>query len=139
MPQHVRDLMTADPVTLPADATVLEAARRMRDADIGDIVVLDGDRMSGLVTDRDLVVRALAEGRDPSQTSIGEVSSRDLATLDPDASVEEAIRIVRQRAVRRIPVAEDGRPVGVVSIGDLAVERDESSALADVSAAAPNR
>ncbi len=92
------------------------------------------------MTDRDLVVRALAMCRDPEHTRVGDVcSSSDVATLEPDASIEDAVRIMRERAIRRLPVTEAGCPVGVVSIGDLALERDEASALADISAAHSNQ
>jgi len=91
-----------------------------------------------LLTDRDITVRVLAESRDPAETQIGEICSTDLVTLAPEDDLAEAVRLVRERAVRRIPVVEAGRPVGVVSIGDLALEQDEGSALADVSAAPPN-
>jgi len=92
----------------------------------------------GLVTDRDLVVRALAEGRDSATTKLGDICSKDLVVLSPGDSVDDAVRVMRERAVRRIPVVEEGRAVGIISIGDLAIERDADSALADISVAPPN-
>lgn len=138
MAQFVRDVMTADPVSLPADATVNDAARRMKENDIGDVIVLQDDRVWGVVTDRDLVVRALAEGRDPGATLLADICSRDIATLSPGDAIGDAVRLMRERAVRRIPIVEGDRAVGVISIGDLAIERDAGSALADVSAAPSN-
>ncbi len=139
MAQRVREVMTGSPVTLPKDATVVEAARLMRDEGIGDVIVTDGDRAAGIVTDRDIVVRAVADGRAPESVRLEQVGSQDLTAVSPDDPVERAIEIMRERAVRRVPVVEDGRPVGIVSIGDLAVERDPDSALADISEEPPTR
>jgi CBS domain-containing protein len=138
MAQSIREVMTKDPVTLAPDAPIAEAARAMRDNDTGAILVSEGDQVRGLVTDRDIAVRAVADGRDPERTSVGEIATTDLRTVDADASVEDAIEVVRGSDVRRVPVVEDGKPVGIVSIGDLAIERDEESALADISSAPRN-
>ena len=138
MAPTVRDVMTINPVTLPAQAPVVDAAKKMRDADIGDVIVLDGDSICGVVTDRDIVVRVLAEDREPAGTKLGEICSRDLATVSPDNYLTRAGDIMRERTVRRVPVVEDGKPVGIVSMGDLALERDPDSALGEISAAAPN-
>ena len=94
--------------------------------------------MCGLVTDRDLVVRVLAAGRDPRTTRLGEVCSRQTRTLAPDDEIAEAIGLIRRHAVRRIPIVEQGRAVGIVTIGDLALQRDRNSALAAVSGAPSN-
>ena len=138
MAQAVREIMTLNPVALPTSASVREAAERMRDKDIGDVIVLEDKSIYGIVTDRDMVVRALAEGKDPQKTTIGEICSRDPTTVSPDEDAEKAVQLMRDKAIRRLPVVEKGSVVGVLSIGDLAVERDRSSALADISAAAPN-
>ncbi|GAA2364683.1 CBS domain-containing protein [Nonomuraea africana] len=139
MMQKVREIMTPAPVSLPSGATLAEAAKQMRDHHIGDVLVVDDDRLMGIVTDRDIVVRAVAEGSNPRQTSVGEVCSReDLTCVSPQDDAEEAVALMRRKAIRRIPVLEDGRPVGVVSLGDLALERDSRSALADISAAPAN-
>jgi len=131
----LRDVMTPNPVVLPSDAGLDAAAREMKDADIGDVLVQDDDgTLCGIVTDRDLVVRGLADGR----SNLGEVCSRGLYTLSPDADVEEAVTVMREAAIRRIAVVDGNRPVGVVSLGDLALEEDPGSALADISAAQPN-
>jgi CBS domain-containing protein len=138
MAQKVREIMTGDPVTLDAQDTVAEAAIAMRNYAIGDVIVLDGSRLCGLVTDRDIVVRVIAEDRDPFATPLREICSDNVATLTPDDDVERAVALIAERAVRRIPILEGERVVGVVTIGDLAIERDERSALASVSAAPPN-
>jgi CBS domain-containing protein len=130
--------MTADPRTVPASATLEDAAREMSRDDIGAVLVEDSGSLTGILTDRDIVVRAIAEHRDPSSTKVGDVATRDVKALTPDQSVEDAIKIVREQHVRRIPVVQDGRPAGIVSIGDLAIERDTKSALADISSAPAN-
>jgi CBS domain-containing protein len=139
MAQRVREVMTGSPVTLPKDASIVEAARLMRDNGIGDVIVTDGDRAEGIVTDRDIVIRGVAEGRDPSQVPLEQVVSGELASVTPDDPVERAVQLMRDKAIRRVPVVQGGKPVGIVSIGDLAVERDPGSALADISEEPPNR
>lgn len=131
----VRDLMTVDPVVLPASTTAKEGAQRFRDDDIGDVLIEEDGILRGIVTDRDLAVRVLAEGLDPESVTLGEASTQDLLTVGPDDQLGGAIREMRQHAVRRVPVTEDGTAVGVLSIGDLAVVEDPESALADISAA----
>lgn len=137
MTQPLRQVMTEAIVVMPSSATLIDAAREMRERDIGDVIVVEGDRISGILTDRDIVVRAVADEM-PMDTSVGGFASSDLVVLDADADVEEAVRLMRERAVRRIPVVEEDVPVGIVSIGDLAVLFDEDSALADISGAEPN-
>jgi CBS domain-containing protein len=139
MAQSIRDVMTANPISLPAASSVADAARAMRDTNIGDIIVLDDSRICGIVTDRDIVVRAVAEGRDIATTRLGDICSQELATLSPSDSVEDAVHFMREKAIRRLPVVEGDKPVGIVSLGDLAVERDPHSALGHISAAPPNR
>jgi CBS domain-containing protein len=94
--------------------------------------------VSGIVTDRDIVVRSLAEGRDPTTCRVSDVCSPDIVTLTPDDTIKRAVDLMKQKAIRRIPVVEDGRPVGIVSIGDLAIEANGEKALADISAAPAN-
>jgi CBS domain-containing protein len=139
MAETIRTVMTAKPVALQVGTTLVEAARAMRDHDVGDVVVLDDDQLCGIVTDRDITIRSVAEGRDPSQSVLGEICSKDVVTVTPDDTVEKTVELMRKRAVRRMPVVENGRPVGIVSLGDLAVERDPESALGHISAADPNR
>jgi CBS domain-containing protein len=138
MTPKVRDVMTPDPVTVPADAPVIEGAKLMKEQGIGDVIVIDGDHMCGVVTDRDIVVRALAEGRDPANTPLNQICTKDPATVSPDDDVTAAGDLMREQKVRRVPVVENGNVVGIVSMGDLAIERDPDSALADISASAPN-
>ncbi len=136
----VRDVMSPCPRMLSLDAKVQEAAELMRREDIGDVLVMADDhrRLVGILTDRDIVVRALAEGRGPAQTRIGDVCSQDVVTIHPDESVGTALRIMREHAIRRVPVADDREVLGMLTIGDIAVERDSRTALADISAAQPN-
>jgi CBS domain-containing protein len=138
MAQHVRDIMTADPVTVEPQTSVAEVARLMRDEDLGVVLVTDGDDLRGVVTDRDLVVRCLSRGGDPEQTTVAGACSDELVTVGPDEDLGQAVELMREHSVRRIPVVDHGRPVGVVSLGDLAMERDPESALGDISAARPN-
>jgi CBS domain-containing protein len=138
MAQKVSEVMTHDPRTAEPSATLTEVAKIMRDDDIGTVVVVDSGRLAGLVTDRDIVVRAVADGRDPNSTSVGDVATTDLRTLTPDQSVEDALRLMREWDVRRVVVLQDDRPVGIVSLGDLAIEREPESLLADISAEPPN-
>ncbi len=139
MAQTVEEIMTRDPRTVDGGDTIVDAARVMRDADIGDVVVMEDGQVSGIVTDRDIVVRAIAEGRDADSTSVGDVCTTGVETVDPSASVDDALRIMREHDIRRLPVAKSGRPVGIISRGDLAVEREPDSTLADISAASPDQ
>jgi CBS domain-containing protein len=139
MVQQVKEIMTERPITLDKDASLADAARLMRDRGIGDVIVVEGEAAEGIVTDRDIVIRGVAEGADPNTTRLGEVVSGDLTSVAPDDAVERAIELMREKAVRRLPVLEGGKPVGVLSLGDLAVERDPRSALADISEEPPGR
>src|SRR5258705_7065488 len=134
----VQDVMTLDPITLPASASLIDAAKTMRDGGIGDVVVIDGEEVLGIVTDRDIVVRGIADARDPQSTTLIDICSRELTTVSPNDQVGTAVRLMREHAIRRLPVVLRGRPVGIVTLGDLAVEQDRGSALADVSAAPSN-
>ncbi|MEV4068427.1 CBS domain-containing protein [Nonomuraea fuscirosea] len=138
MAKTVADVMTSHPATVEADQPVSVAASLMRDHDTGALIVNDKGRMKGIVTDRDITVRVVADERGPD-TPVREACSASVEAIGPDTSIEQAVRLMRTHAVRRLPVVEDGRAVGVVSLGDLAVERDPSSALADISAAEANR
>jgi CBS domain-containing protein len=138
MAQHVRDIMTGSPVTVEPQTSVTAVARLMRDQNIGAVLVTEDDRLRGLVSDRDLVVRALAEGGDPEQTTVAKACSEDLVTVGPDEDLDHAVELMREHSIRRIPVVDDGHPVGIVSLGDMAMERDPESALGDISAAKSN-
>lgn len=138
MARTVEEIMTRDPRTVNASDTIVDAARVMNEADIGDVIVMDGDQVSGIVTDRDIVVRAIAEGRDPQSTNVGDVCTSGIETAEPSMSVDDALRLMREHDIRRLPVTDAGRAVGIISLGDLAVEREPDSTLADISAASPD-
>src|SRR4030095_14586289 len=138
MAQQIRDVMTPNPVSLPGTASVHEAARAMRDGDIGDVIVIEDNRVCGIVTDRDIVVRTVAEAQDPATTTLADICRHAVVTVTPTARVEEAGRLMCTPVSRRVPVVEGGQPVGIVSLGDLAVERDPDSALGEMSSAPPN-
>ncbi|GAA2241094.1 CBS domain-containing protein [Promicromonospora sukumoe] len=137
MVQTVADVMTPAPTTIGMSETFQAAARAMAAHDVGALVVRAGPTVIGIVTDRDLVVRGLAEGLG-LEAMVGEVASEDLVTIGPEVPVEAAAEVMRNAAVRRVPVVDGDVAVGIVSIGDLAVERDPTSALADISGAEPN-
>ncbi|MFC7328655.1 CBS domain-containing protein [Marinactinospora rubrisoli] len=139
MANKVRDIMSSDLATIPPQASLSDAAKVMRDRDIGDVIITDGDRIKGMVTDRDIVVRCVAAGKDLAHERVADACSSELATIGPDAEQEEAVRLMRDKHVRRLPVVENDRVVGIVSIGDLARQRDPHSALADISGARPNK
>ncbi|GIH68501.1 MULTISPECIES: CBS domain-containing protein [Sphaerimonospora] len=138
MAQTVADVMTANPATVEANDTVSTAARLMREKDAGGIVVTDGGHVRGIITDRDIAIRVMADGKGPD-TPVREASSEELTTVSPDATVDEVVRLMRERAIRRVPVVRDDQAVGIVSLGDLAMERDSRSALGGISAAPPNQ
>jgi CBS domain-containing protein len=138
MAQSIREVMTADPRTVGTSATIADAAREMRDGDVGAVVVVDNGTVAGVVTDRDIAVRVVADGLDPDATKVTEAATMRPVTLTVDQTVDDAIRLVREQDIRRIVVVQDGRPAGIVSLGDLAIERDADSALADIASEPPN-
>jgi len=140
MAKTIRDVMTRNPVTLPDSDSCASAAKAMQQKDIGDVLVLRKDGSAcGIVTDRDIVVRAIAQGRDPGRTRLDDVCSHALVSCKEDDSIDDAVELMRKNAVRRLPVLDaNGSPVGVVSLGDLARERDPDSVLGKVSTAPPN-
>jgi CBS domain-containing protein len=137
MAKSIKDAMTTKPASLPATSTVADAAQQMRDRDIGDVLIEQDGRLVGIVTDRDLVVRAIAEGRDTA-SRLGDIVSSEVVCITPTDTADDAIRLMRERALRRVPVVENGKPVGIVSLGDLAGERDPRSVLGEISTAPPN-
>jgi CBS domain-containing protein len=139
MAQTVEQIMTINPRTVDVDDTVSDAAALMRESDIGDVIVIDDGQVTGILTDRDIVVRGVAEGRDAKSTSASEICTTGTQAIEPDASVDDALRMMRDADIRRLPVVKNGRPVGIVSLGDLAVEREPDSTLADISAASPDQ
>lgn len=134
----VEEFMTTRLVTMDGNDTLIAAAQEMRDCAIGDVVVTDGDDVVGIVTDRDITVRAVAENMDPASTRLNEITTRDVITVSQHDDAVAAADLMRTYAVRRLPVVEDGQLIGLVSMGDLAVEREPQSVLADISADDPN-
>ena len=123
MAQSIREAMTSNPRTVEPSAPVAEAARVMRDEDTGIVPIVEGERLSGTITDRDITIRVVAENKDPQSTTVGEVASRDLVTIDPQQDLDEALRLMAQHQVRRLPVVEeDGRLVGILAQADVAIE-----------------
>lgn len=139
MAQKVREVMTPDVVSVQSGDTIVAAARAMRDSSIGDVLVFERGQLSGILTDRDIVVRAIAEGKNVSDTRVGEIASKELTTVSPEDDASQAVNKMREKAVRRLPVVEAGQVVGILSIGDLAIERESESPLADISKAPPNQ
>ena len=124
---EIRDLMTANPCAIDAEMPVAYAAKMMRDEDVGLAPIVQGDKLVGTLTDRDIAIRVVAEGRDPESTAVREVASSDLVTIDPAQGLDEALRLMAQHQVRRLPVVEeDGRLVGVLAQADVARHGDDS-------------
>ncbi len=135
---RVVDVMTRQVLYLPAETTLDEAARVMRDADIGDVVVTDGANLAGILTDRDIVIRAVAENSDPTATTIGSVITREVVMIEQFCTAGEAASLMRERGIRRILVCDNERKlVGIVSLGDLAMQLDPTSALSQISEQSP--
>ena len=135
MARTVGDVMTKDPKTVDAGATLTEAARIMRDDDVGAVIVTSGDEIKGIATDRDIVIRALADGQDPSTCKVSDVCSSAVTTATPGDSVEDALRTMEQENIRRLPVVDGGRPVGLVSLGDLSEVTDTGRTMRDIAQA----
>ena len=124
--QEVRDVMTAYPLVVQETATILDAARAMADANVGSVLVVDSDEaLFGLVTDRDIVTRAVVTARGLEGTTLRELCTEDLATVAPSDTVIDALEVMRENAVRRVPVVLHDKPVGIMSLGDVAVRSDE--------------
>jgi len=136
MSNSVREVMTTELIALDRSRNALDAARAMAENNVGDVVVTDNNGICGIVTDRDIVVRVLAANKS-IETTLGEICSRDLETLEATDTVDDAIRMMREHAVRRLPVVENNQPIGIVSLGDLALDRDPQSVLGAVSGAPP--
>jgi CBS domain-containing protein len=127
MGQTIKDVMTSDPCTIDAGKSVAYAAKMMRDEDVGLAPIVEGDKLIGMLTDRDIAIRVVAEGRNPDQVTVAEVASQQVVTIDPQQDLAEALRIMAKHQVRRLPVVEeDGRLVGVVAQADIAREGDDS-------------
>jgi CBS domain-containing protein len=138
MTKTVKDVMTTQPVQMTADTTLADAARVMRDSGIGTVIIAENGRTVGIATDRDIVIRAVADGAQPT-TRLGDVCSSDLTTVTPDTALDQAVGLMRSKSLRRLPVMKGDTAVGIVSLGDFAQEMDGHSALAQISAARANR
>ena len=123
---HIKDVMTQNPTSCDPSTTVVEASKTMASEDVGSVPVVKDGRLVGMVTDRDIVVRVLAEGRDPSSTTVGEIASSDLETVSPDDDLETALRKMASSKVRRLPVVEGDQLVGIVAQADVARQGDDS-------------
>jgi CBS domain-containing protein len=135
----IRELMTPAPVAVAPSDSVSEAAKAMREHGIGAVLIQGQGKLAGLVTDRDITVRVLAQGRDPRDVPVIEIASREVVAIGPDDDTGDAARLIAERGVRRIPVVEDGVAIGVISLGDLELARkEERTPLADISAAPPS-
>ena len=138
--REVRQVMTAAPDAVRLTSTLQEASRIMKAKDIGDVLVEDEKGLlAGIVTDRDLAIRATAEGADPKTTKVTSVYTKDITTLAPTDTVQDAIKQMRANDVRRLPIVEGGKAIGIVSLGDISVETAPNSLLADISSGSPDR
>ena len=122
---QVRDVMTSNPTTCEPSATLVDAAKVIALEDVGSVPIVENGRLVGIVTDRDIIVRAVAEGRDVTSTTVKDVASKDLVTVTPDEDLDRALQLMGQRQVRRIPVVESDQVVGIVSQADVARAVDE--------------
>jgi CBS domain-containing protein len=134
----VRDIMSTEVTTASPDSTLQELASMMRDEDVGSIPIVEDGDLTGIITDRDIVLRCIADGKDPGEVTAEEIVSERLETIAPDDGIEKASRIMGERQIRRLPVVENGRLVGMLAIGDIAVkqgdERVSGETLEDISA-----
>lgn len=137
--ETIRDLMTKNPHTMKADDTVAKAAKVMHDKAIGDVLIEDAGELCGIATDRDIVVRVVAQGKNPENVKLREMCTKKVVTAAPDTPVDKVMESMSMLAIRRIPVVDRGKPIGIVSLGDLAIARDRKSVLGTISAAGATR
>lgn len=142
-PRAVREVMTPNPKTVTQTDTIVQAARIMRDQDAGVVPVVDGKKVLGLVTDRDIVVRSIADGKDPNKVRVSEVMSKGIQTVKEDTAVSQALDLMSKSDIRRLPVVnQNGELIGIVSIGDLAAKTNQDDKIGKtvehISQAAPN-
>jgi len=131
MAKSVRDAMTENPRSIGASASVVEAARLMREEHIGSLPITDDEKLVGMITDRDITTRVVAEAADPKTTSVEDVYSRDLISVEPDQDLDEALQLMARHQVRRLPVVENNRLVGIVAQADIALAERESAGSVD--------
>ncbi|MEO6714015.1 MAG: CBS domain-containing protein [Mycobacteriales bacterium] len=137
----VRDVMTTTLITVTPDSSAMDAAIAMRDNNIGPVLVVENNEICGILTDRDITVEAVASGKDLSTTKVIDLCTANVQTVSPDTSIEDAVQLMQDHSIRRLPVVENGAPVGIVSLGDLTVDIDAASAgkmIQDISADTPN-
>jgi CBS domain-containing protein len=128
MAKSVRDAMTEDPRSIGQSVSVVEAARLMREEHIGSLPITDDEQLVGMITDRDITTRVVAEAADPKTTAVADVYSRDLISVEPDEDLDEALQLMARHQVRRLPVVENGRLVGIVAQADIALRENEKKA-----------
>ena len=128
MAKSVRDAMTENPRSIGASTSVVEAARLMREEDIGSLPITDDEKLVGIITDRDITTRVVAEAADPASMSVEDVYSRDLVSVEPDEDLDEALQLMARHQVRRLPVVENGRLVGIVAQADIALKDNDKTA-----------
>lgn len=127
MGKTIRDVMTSNPCTIDADRDVAYAAKMMKDENVGMAPIVEGDQLIGVLTDRDIAIKVVAEGKDPQTTKARDVASKDIVTVDPQQDLDEALRLMAQHQIRRVPVVEeDGKVVGIVAQADIALISDDA-------------
>jgi CBS domain-containing protein len=134
----VREVMTRDPITMDVNTVISAVARQMRDAFISDVILTEGDRVRGIVTERDILIRAVAEDADPRAITASQVLTRDLVTVAPDDDIKAAEGLMRVHAIKHLPVCDGDRLVGIVALGDIAVEEQPESLFAQIEVDDPN-
>ena len=127
MGKSVKDAMTSEVTTAAPSLSLTEAAMLMKQEDVGSVPIVDGERLVGMLTDRDIVVRGIADGSDPHAIKAGDIASRDVVSVRPDDDLDEALRLMAQHQVRRLPVVDDGHLVGVVAQADVAHEAKDKA------------
>jgi CBS domain-containing protein len=125
MTTNIREVMTPSPETVEVEKSAVEAAKLMKKAEAGMIPVVEGQKLVGTVTDRDIAIRVVAEGKDPQATTVGEIASKDVVTIGPDQDLVEALSLMSSNQVRRLPVVEGETLIGVVAQADVARVADE--------------
>jgi CBS domain-containing protein len=125
---NVREIMTTDITKATPENSLVDVAAMMRDGDVGSVPIVDGNGLIGIITDRDIVIRAVADGKDPSTTKVEEVLSEELESVEPDADVTDAADLMASRQIRRLPVVEEGELVGIISLGDIAIKHEDGVA-----------
>jgi CBS domain-containing protein len=127
MAHTVQDAMTSNPRTIDADKDVAYAAKMMKDEDVGVAPIVEGDQLVGVLTDRDIAIKVVAEGKDPTSTKVREIASTNVVTVDPQQDLDEALQLMAKHQVRRLPVVEeDGKVVGILAQRDVALKGDDA-------------